>query len=267
MPLSKRIRVSSSQADYIRTSDQTLLTNIAAVYERACTSGKVRNLNFPSQVHCCPHTFFNDYQNREVTLIEYFKLIPEFNRLSIDDKVRLIRNHFGAMYYINEPILVQYKSDKLSLSLHNSFHEQLARTMLHSMDLMFAYANDPILLKLMLIVRSLSSSINRYRNDTDMDRIYDDTKSIFAGQNVYVELLWRYILYRSPSERDAVKFFNKLILDILSVQRTCLMADCYLYCLQDEIDQLQPLMRSMWPMARRASEVSELKEMNMNVWS
>ena len=242
-----------------------LLTNISTAYERACAGETATNLYFPSQEHRSPHTFFNDYQSRELTLIEYFKLIPEFNRLSVDDKVRLIRNHFGTMYYINEPILVKYKSDKLSSSLHNSFHAKLAVTMLNSMDLMYAYVHDPLLLKLILIVRSLSSSINRYRNDTNMDRIYDDTKTIFAGQNVYVELLWRYVLYRSPSERDAVKFFNKLVLDILSVQRTYLMADCYLYNLQDEIDQLEPLMRSMWPISNH-SEVSEVKELNMHIW-
>jgi hypothetical protein len=151
------------------------------------------------------------------------------------------------MFYINEPILDQYKSNTLIRSLHKSFDTNLATNMLHSMDLMFAYANDPVLLKLILVVRSLSSSINRFRNDTDMDRIYDNTRAIFSGQNIYVELLWRYILYRTPSELDAVKFFNKLIMDLLAIQHTYLMADCYLYSRQDEIDRLEPLMQSMWP--------------------
>jgi len=216
-------------------------------YERACTSEKIKTLSFPSIEHSCPHTFYNEYQDREIASIEYCKLIPEFNRLSIYDRIRLIRNHFGTMFYINEPILDQYKPNILIRSLHKSFDTNLATNMLHSMDLMFAYANDPVLLKLILVVRSLSSSINRFRNDTDMDRIYDDTRAIFSGQNIYVELLWRYILYRTPSELDAVKFFNKLIMDLLAIQHTYLMADCYLYSRQDEIDRLEPLMQSMWP--------------------
>jgi hypothetical protein len=242
-----------------------LLTNILGAYEQACENRKIQNLYFPSREHTSPHTFFNEYQDREITLIEYFKLIPEFNRLSIDDKVRLIRNHFGTMYYINEPILVQYKSNKLVSSLHNSFHTKLAIDMLHSIDLMFTYAHDPLLLKLILIVRSLSSSINRYRYDTDMDRIFDDTRAIFAGQNIYVELLWRYILYRTQSEQDAVKFLNKLIMDILSIQHSYLMADYYLYGLQDEIDQLEPLMRSMWPVTNK-SDVYKIEDINMSSW-
>jgi hypothetical protein len=237
----------SSNPNYLRPADVTLLTNITGAYERACANGQIKNLYFPTKEHLYPHSFFNDYRDREITLIEYFKLIPEFNRLSIDDKIRLIRNHFGAMYYINEPILAQYKSHNLVNSIKKSFRADLAIDMLHSMDLMFSYSHDPIFLKLILIVRSLSSGINRYRNDTDLDRVYDDTRVIFAGQNIYVELLWRYLLSRLSSERDAVKFFNKLIRDIMFVQRTYLMADCYLYSLGHEIDQLEPLMRSMWP--------------------
>lgn len=234
-------------------------------YERACTNGKIKKLYFPSIEHSRPHTFYNEYHDREITLIEYFKQIPEFFRLSIDDKVRLIRNHFGTMYYINEPILVQYKSQNLVPSLHKSFDTNLAVNMLHSINLMFAYANDPLLLKLILIVRSLSSSINRYRNDTDMDRVYDDTRAIFSSQNVYVELLWGYILYRTASYRDAVKFFSKLIRDLLAVQHTYLMSDCYLYSLQDEIEQLEPLMRSMWPKPDDPESILS-KNLDMNLW-
>ena len=94
-----------NQNIYVRY-DLMLLTNIISAYERACKDdGKLKILYFPTTEHSCPHTFFNEYQDREITLIEYFKFIPEFNRLSIDDKIRLIRNHFGTMYYINEPIL------------------------------------------------------------------------------------------------------------------------------------------------------------------
>jgi len=242
-----------------------LLTNILSAYEQACRNGKIQSLYFPSREHSCPHTFFNEYTDREITLIEYFKLIPEFDKLSLGDKVRLIRNHFGAMYYINEPILIQYKSNNLESSIHHSFATNLAINMLHSIDLMFTYANDPLLLKLVLIVRSLSSGINRYRNDTDMDRIYDDTRAILHGQNIYTELLWRYILYRSSSEQDAVRFFNKLIMDMLSIQHTHLMADCYLYSLQDEIDQLEPLMQSMWPKPNELKYIQD-KDANVNIW-
>ena len=161
--------------------------------------------------------------------------------------------------------MIQYESDNLITSIQKSFPADLAASMLQSMDLLFSYSNDPVFLKLILIVRSLSSGINRYRNDVDLDRIYDDTRRILAAQNIYVELLWRYLLSKLPSERDAVKFFNKLIRDIMFVQRTYLMVDCYLYSLGHEIDQLEPLMQSMWPKSDKLA-ISYGMDINMKLF-
>jgi hypothetical protein len=80
-----------------------------------------------------------------------------------------------------------------------------------------------------------------------MNNIYDDTKIIFLGQNVYVELLWRYILSRLPSEGHAVIFFSKVILDLLFIMRVGFKIDGIVYSSPDEIDQMEPLMQSMWP--------------------
>jgi hypothetical protein len=104
-----------------------------------------------------------------------------------------------------------------------------------------------MLTKLLIIVRSLSSSISRNFGDMDMDRIYNDTQTIFAVENVYVELLWRYILSRLPSEKDAVKLFNKIILDLLCVVSVSFMIDSYVYSFPNEIDQMDVLMQNMWP--------------------
>jgi hypothetical protein len=78
--------------------------------------------------------------------------------------------------------------------------------------------------------------------------VYYDPLVILAGQNVYVELLWRYLLSRLPSERDAVKFFNKLIIDLLLLQRTSLLVEHYICNLNEEIDRMNPLMQSLWLM-------------------
>jgi hypothetical protein len=119
--------------------------------------------------------------------------------------------------------------------------------------LLHSYTRDRSLLKLLLIINSLSTGINRYPNDVDMDRIYDDTLRIFAAQNVYVELLWRYLLTRFPSESDVIKFYNKLILDSLFLQRVCLVADSHINKLTDEIQQMEPLIQSMWPVTNESN--------------
>jgi len=202
---------------------------------------------FPSKPHSSIHSLFNEYNDRNLAIIEYFKLIPEFNRISIDDKIRLIINHFVTMIGLNETTNQPDDLYSVFIIVKNIFGIELAMDTLRSINLLQKYAHDPILIKLLLIVRSLSSSINRNLFDIQMDSIYDDTQIIFVGQNVYVELLWKYILSRLPSERDAVKFFNQLILDLLFLMRVTFAVDDHIHSSPDEIDQFEPLLQSMWP--------------------
>jgi hypothetical protein len=95
-----------------------------------------------------------------------------------------------------------------------------------------------------------------------MDRIYDDTLKIFAAQNVYVELLWRYLLTRFPSELDAVKFYNKLILDTLFLQRVSFVADSHINNLTREIQKMSPLIQSMWPVPTETND-SNINDVDM----
>jgi hypothetical protein len=181
-----------------------------------------------------------------LSLIEYLKLIPEFCKLSINDKACLLRNHFGETVIINESPNSPDRSEDFLLALKNVYGNELSMNLWRSIDSLKKYGRDPIILKLLLIIRSLSYGTNRHYNEIDLDRIYDDSKCIFAGQNIYVELLWKYILSRLPSERDAVKFFNQLILDVLFMMRVIFAIEDLIYSSPDEIDKMEPLMQSMW---------------------
>ncbi len=121
------------------------------------------------------------------------------------------------------------------------------------------YIFDPILLKVLLIILVLSSSNNRKNCDnTNIDEICDDSLSIYAAQNIYVELLWRYILSCSSSEREAVKFLNKLMMFILYAQNLDLYIDTYINSLRDKVKQMESMMQTMWPN-------TDDEENNMNV--
>ncbi|CAF2397531.1 unnamed protein product [Rotaria sp. Silwood2] len=249
---------------YLSSSDQILLTNIFSTYEQIFgTTTKCQYQPFPAIEHKSVHTFFNEYEERHKILIEFFKHIPEFNNLFIDDKIRLIRNHFGGMVTINELILARSMNENLVSSLNNIFGLNISKIVIECSKRILTYTYDPILLKLVLIVRSLSSGINRYRKDTDMDRIFHNTLAVFAGQCIYVELLWRYILSKLPFEEDAVKFFNKLILDLLYLQHSCFIVERYMYNLGHEIEQMNPLMQSMWPKIENSDKIDYDNDVDM----
>jgi hypothetical protein len=108
------------------------------------------------------------------------------------------------------------------------------------------YTVDPILLKLVLIILVLCTSNARNIENTDLDQICDDPLSVFAAQCIYVELLWKYILSRSSTEANAVKFLNKLMVFILYVQKLDLDIDGYINGLKEEVQQMEPMMQNMW---------------------
>ncbi|CAF5041320.1 unnamed protein product [Rotaria sp. Silwood1] len=80
-----------------------------------------------------------------------------------------------------------------------------------------------------------------------MDSICDSPLSILIGQNIYVELLWKYLLSRLPDEKYAVAFFNRLVMFILFAQKIHLEVDDYIQNSKHEIEQMKPMMQSMWP--------------------
>jgi len=191
-----------------------------------------------------------------MSLIEYFKLIPEFNRISTDDKIRLIRNNFGVTISLNESTGVPEDREILSTTLKNVFGFQLSVYVYRSIELLQAYVHDPMLIKLILIVECLSSSITRYCNERDINRIYDDSKIIFSAQNIYTELLWRYIVSRSPSEQVAVKFFSKIIQNLLVIVNISFMIDTFVYCFAGEIEKLEPLVQSILPGLKETMQIN-----------
>ncbi len=203
--------------------------------------------DFPSISHSSLHTYFNEYSNTHQSLIEYFKRLPEFNSLCMNDRICLTRNQFGVINNINEAIVHPGVSTNLIVSLSNIFGIYLADRLLQCIERIRIFTYDSILLKLLLIIVGLSSGNYRNRNDNDMDQICEDTLSIYYAQNIYVELLWKYILSRSSTELNAVKFFNKLIQFLLYLLNVHLLVDGYINNLSNEIEQMEPLMQSMWP--------------------
>jgi hypothetical protein len=264
---SNLLLLSNTQSYYISPSDQILLTNILSAYERTCIATKAAQCpSFPSSKHLSLHTFLSEYSERQKALVKYFKLVPEFDRLLMNDKIRLIRNNFCFTLPINEATLSTDISQQLIDSVSVVFNVNISAQIIECIKLLHSYTNDRPLLKLLLIIKSLSGGINRYRNDTDIDRTYDDTLSIFAAQNIYVELLWRYLLTRFPSELNVVKFYNKLIRDLLFLQRVSFTADSYINTLTDEIQKMEPLIQSMWPVTNEPNNTN-VNDVDMKIFS
>ncbi|CAF4554469.1 unnamed protein product [Rotaria sp. Silwood2] len=241
-------RMPSKSTQYISAYDQVLLTNIFNAYEKTCILARNTTLkNYPAIQHTSIHGFANEIAAEYEVAFEYLKLIPEFNNLIIDDKVRLLKNHGGTIIHINEPLMHPGPSINLVCTWINIFGLDITKRLFRRNRIIEQFIFDPIILKIVLIIFVLSSGNSRNIVDTDMSLICDNPLSILIGQNIYVELLWKYLLSRSPDEKNAVKFFNRLIIFILFAQKLHLEVDDYVHSLKHEIKQMEPIMQSMWP--------------------
>ncbi|UJR27414.1 hypothetical protein I4U23_008704 [Adineta vaga] len=235
---------------YLSDFDRTLLRNIFNTYQSTCIAGKKSQYpDFPLHIHTNLSTFLNEYSTAHRYLIKYIQFIPEFNNLLLDDKVYVIRNQFGIVNNINEGIIHPGISNKLTVSFINIFGTHLADRMLQSIRRINQFTFDPLILKILLIVIAFSSGNLRNQCDINPNRIYDNRSSLLSAQNVYVEVLWKYILSHSSNEYDAVKYFIELTAFLMHLLDVHLAVDGYINSLSDEIEQMEPLMKSMWPAA------------------
>jgi len=77
----------------------------------------------------------------------------------MDDKLRLVKNHFGIMININEPLLHPVTSSNLMATWTTVFGVDITLRLLKRNQIMEQYIFDPILLKVLLIILILSSSV------------------------------------------------------------------------------------------------------------
>jgi len=253
------LRMPPNSFESLSSSDQVVLANIFHAYENTVIVAKnVQFQCFPSVQHTSMHAFFNEVALLFPVFIDYFKHVPEFSNIILDDKIRIVKNHFGVMLNINEPLMHPVTSSNLIATWTNIYGVDIAARLLKRNHILEQFIYDPILLKIVLIVLVLSSSNGRILESTDIDQICDYPLPIYAAQNVYVELLWRYILSRSANEEDAAKFFNKLMLCILHMKNMHMYLYSYISGFKDEIKQMEPIMQSMWARPDEEERIAEI---------
>ena len=170
----------SSSFECLSPADQVVLANIFHAYENTCIVA--RNIQFqffPVVQHTSIHEFFNEVALLFPVFIAYFKHIPEFANIHMDDKLRLVKNHFGVILNINEPLMHPVTSCNLIATWTNIYGADLAGRLLKRNQILEQFLYDPILLKLLLIILVLSSSNARMLESTDIDDICDDPMTIY----------------------------------------------------------------------------------------
>jgi hypothetical protein len=242
----------NSNSSSLSSDDQILLTNIFGAYEQTCVTLKYRQyLNIPNDETLSLQKFMNSCANMYTALIQYFKFVPEFSNLSFYLKKSLIKNNLNQIFRLNSALVIKAAGivdDQSSLVCMRLFPPDLFLELCKCISALSPFLYDPILLKLILIVLIFSSYLTlRYENNLIDNEDDYSTYNILNIQNIYVELLWRYILSRCSNYREAVKLYSSFITCLVYSQYINIKLNEYISKItSNQTDQLLPIMKVMW---------------------
>lgn len=266
---------SSDSNEYVYSLDDDVrmaLTQIEKHYARAVrlNTSVVRGFDSPCLRHL---NELVDIVNEPahiscLRLITFFKLTPEFNvshcdviavdvltrrsfqSLHEDDRLTLVKHNLFAILFVHFCLCTDittgifqeanttneccYQASSLR-AYSDSVYE---RTMLLAGEVQDASSNDPLVMKLMILLVIFSKGADV------AEPILVESKKAFHSQNVFAELLWHYLNVRFGDERTA-PIFSRLIFSCSKAHALAREAKDIAASKNVPNDELAPLMQSV----------------------
>lgn len=230
----------------LTNDDQQILSNIFNNYKSICLEGKERAM--PRSVHSSVYRFFQDYFDTHQSLLKFIMRVPQINLLINDKQLSLSKNQLSVMNHINVTMLQPSMSNNLLFSLQSLFGMSLASRMFQCVERIQQLTYDPILLKLLLIIITLSTGTHQQKSIVTIESLSQtETLAILRVQNIFVELLWKYLISRSSTEMHAVKLCVKLVQSLIFIQTVHQVIEECVESQPMEAQQIDPLIERVWP--------------------
>ncbi|CAF1040472.1 unnamed protein product [Rotaria sordida] len=209
----------------VSKNEWILLSNVIHAHDTSSAIPQIRrtieNLNAPFSLHVS----YSVSNVVEVILRMYTSMgsfissSPDFRILTINEQCSLFeRNLHGiialcsALYFRTTRIIDTPKCLEKFTLVYGSEIILQAKCINDQLD------SDLTVIKLMLIILAFSSNcfIVLEKEKPQIDSLLNGTFRLFGSQNVYIELLWKYLIYRY-GYYDSVIRFNRLIRVVLSL--------------------------------------------------
>jgi len=189
-------------------------------------------------------------------LLAFFKQIPEFNQINIHDKMILIKYNLMHVIAFNYAVSFRPQADKLhridedvpwNVQLLETVHGQsiLADLSRIFRPLISITKRDMKLFPIVFIVFILFKGIST--GEGLPEPILEDEMSVYRAQNIFTELLWKYL--------QTTYGFNAAARIMLSIVTRCISWQVYYLKMRCNIDRLisvtnetkvLPLMKSIF---------------------
>jgi hypothetical protein len=185
------------------------IPEIRRAIESVNTSASISQYDVPQSLKMIS-TFSNSLQL-------FISSTPDFQILTTAEQWSLFqRNMFGllsigAIYLMREAGIFNKPENEMTvLPLYGSELLQKAKIISTQLDC------DPTVIKLTLVALAFSSNsfIKHNRGQMDRDSLLLGTYRLFGSQNVYVELIWKYLIHRY-NFNESVQRFSILIKRLL----------------------------------------------------
>jgi len=209
------------------------------------------HINMPVDGTLTLEKFLNASAKMYMSLIYYFKLIPEFNNLSVESKLSLIKSNLNQICRIHSTLIMKIVTpdlDKDSPVFLHIFPKELYFEIRSTSTALIPFVHDPLLIKLFLTVLMLSTHMNiEYEKNQIEINNENFTRNIFNVQNIYIELLWRYIRSRYSNYRQSVLLLTSFITRTLYSQLVQEKMNKFVRTiLPSESQSLEPIIKSVW---------------------
>ncbi|CAF1056899.1 unnamed protein product [Rotaria sordida] len=199
---------------HLTNSEWTLLSNIVYAHDIYSADRQMRlaidNLSiYPVAMHINMINPFEIVRKIYISIQSFIISSPDFQILTLNEKTSLIeRNLHGIIgfseisFFRNTGILYNSSCLKAFTTVYGSDMMLTAKKLNERLD------PDSTLIKLILIILAFSSNclvlnINKSMED---DHLLYGTFRLFGSQNVYVELLWKYMIYQYGYNESVLRF-------------------------------------------------------------
>ena len=154
-------------------------------------------------------------------LLTFFKQIPEFNELNVDDKIMLIKYNLMPLFTLNNTLSFntktgQVKEAESDFPWHVNMIEKVHGTEVYEQgkkifrSFLRVAQYDERIVHLALLVLLFSAN---FPIDSDAKRpTLNDAMAVYRAQNYYIELLWKYMETVHGSEKSTY-ILNELVSD------------------------------------------------------
>ncbi|CAF2659225.1 unnamed protein product [Rotaria sp. Silwood2] len=204
-------------------------------------------------------TFLQKLNSHSVPLIRlltFFKQIPEFNQLDVDDKVTLIKFNLLPLLCINCTLSYKIETDQIvetdsDVPWDSSVMQEVygydgylqMRKIFESFVYIAQY--DRRIIHLTLITLILTKGFST--GDGELEPILNDGMAVYRAQNYYTELLWKYIETVHGPE-NVIHIWRKVITHFITWQtlHKKLRDNVERNLLSSDKNELLPLMKSLF---------------------